>query len=243
MATFVIVHGGWGGGWEWTPVARKLRERGHETFTPTLTGLGEREHLGGTGTGVSDHVDDVVAVLEFEELTDVILCGHSYSGMVVTGTADRVPERIRLLVYLDAFVPDDGQAVRDLVPSEFTEEIMRLADERGDGRYPIPPDLLPPEGVLPEEVRASYVARLRPQTLPTFTEPVRLSGGAAGLPRAFVRCTHDDVMAPFAERARGEGWLYRELDAPHDLQLFDPEGAVAVLHDLATSPRLLETSR
>jgi pimeloyl-ACP methyl ester carboxylesterase len=242
MATFVIVHGGWGGGWEWTDVARKLRQQGHEVFTPTLTGLGEREHLGGQDTGLSDHIEDVVKVLEFEQLTDVVLCGHSYGGMVVTGAADRVAERIRLLVYVDAFVPDDGQAGRDLVPPEFAEEVMRSADERGDGRFPIPEDLLPPEGALSAERREAYIMRLRPQTLPTFTEPVRLSGAVDELARAFVRCTTDDIMAPFAERALAEGWTYRELATPHDPQLFDPEAITAILDDLATSVRHLEPS-
>ncbi len=102
MATFVIVHGGWGGGWEWTRVARKLRERSHEVFTPTLTGLGERAHLG-SRVALSDHIGDIVAVFRFEELREVVLCGQSYGGMVVTGVADRIPESIRLVAYLDAF--------------------------------------------------------------------------------------------------------------------------------------------
>ncbi len=121
MATFVIVHGAWGGGWEWTPVAGLLRQRGHDVFTPTLTGLGERTHLG-RDIGLADHIADVMAVLEFEALRDVVLCGHSYGGMVVTGVADRVADCIRQLVYLDALVPTHGQAVLDLVPDEFAQE-------------------------------------------------------------------------------------------------------------------------
>lgn len=143
MATFLIVHGGWGGGWEWTPVARLLRERGHEVFTPTLTGLGERAHLG-ADIALSDHIEDVAAVFRFEELRDVVLCGQSYGGMVVTGFADRIADSIRLLAYLDAFVPADGQALQDLVSSEF-RNLIRAAEEGGDGTLPYPQEVWPPE--------------------------------------------------------------------------------------------------
>jgi pimeloyl-ACP methyl ester carboxylesterase len=239
MATFLIVHGGWGGGWEWSPVARRLRERGHDVFTPTLTGLGERAHLG-ADIGLSDHIDDVLAVFTFEDLRDVVLCGHSYGGMVVTGVADRVPELIRLLVYLDALVPDDGQAARDLLPREFGDSLVDTAEGADDGKVPIPPELLPSEGSIAEDVRASYLERVRPHPAATLTEPVQLSGAVAGVRRAFVRCTRDldpdgDLLGPFAARARAEGWLYRELATAHDMQLLDPEGTAAVLDDLATS--------
>jgi pimeloyl-ACP methyl ester carboxylesterase len=240
MATFVIVHGGWGGGWEWTPVARKLRARGHEVFTPTLTGLGERAHLG-SDIRLSDHIDDVFAVFRYEELRDVVLCGHSYGGMVVTGVADRIPESIRLLTYLDAFVPEDGQAIKDLVSSEFRELILQVAEEGDDCRFPYPEELAPPEGLVREQTLARYMARTRPHPVATMTEPVRLSGAGERIPRAFVRCTGgekadaEEEIAPFAARARAEGWPYRESATPHDLHLFDPEGAAATLHDLATS--------
>lgn len=239
MATFVIVHGGWGGGWEWTPVARNLRERGHDVFTPTLTGLGERAHLG-SSIGLSDHIEDVLAVFTFEELRDVVLCGHSSGGMVVTGVADRVPDLIRLLIYLDAFVPNDGQTLQDLVPKEFGDSLLQAAEERGDGRMPIPSELLPPEGVIPDEVRTRYITRTRPHPAATLTEPICLSGAVTGLPRAFVRCSDEldpdnDLLGPFADRAQAEGWLYRELGTAHDLQLLDPEGTAAVLDELATS--------
>jgi pimeloyl-ACP methyl ester carboxylesterase len=230
MATFVISHGGWGGGWEWTPVARELRERGHEAFTPTLAGLGERRHRGLAGLGLSDHIEDVLAVLDFEQLDDVVLCGHSYSGMVVTGVADRAPARIRLLVHLDAFTPDDGQALLDLVP----EDVARgLRESMDGGGIPAPPDLLPPPGELPEDVRTGYIERLGPQPAATVTDPVHLTGAIDEVPRAFVRCAGGDDMEPFGQRAKAEGWLYREVATPHDLQLFDPVGTAAVLDDLA----------
>jgi pimeloyl-ACP methyl ester carboxylesterase len=233
MATFVLVHGGWGGSWEWTAVANSLRERGHQVFTPTLTGLGEREHIRPSEVHLSDHVDDVLAVIQFEELSDVILCGHSYGGMVVTGVADRVPDRIRLLVHLDSFAPKDGESLHDLLP-EFVDSLLEVAEARGDGRAPIPDEVLPPQRAGDETI-ARYIARLRPQSARTFTEPVRLSGGIDRIPRAYVHCTgyEDSIMGPFVARAAAEGWLYRELATQHDLHLFDPKGTVTILDELA----------
>jgi pimeloyl-ACP methyl ester carboxylesterase len=232
MATFVIVHGGWGGGWEWTPVARRLRDRGHEVFTPTLTGLGEREHIRPAEVTLSDHVDDVLATIDFEQLDDVMLCGHSYGGMVVTGVADRIPDRIRLLVYLDAFAPRDGESLHDLIP-DFIDALRAAAEERGDGRGPHPEELLPSEETLGEDA-VRYAQRVRPQSIATMTERARLTGGVDRVPRAYVECTGygDSIMGPFAARARAEGWLYRELATEHDLHLFDLEATAAVLEDL-----------
>lgn len=232
-ATFVIVHGGWGGGWEWTPIARELRARGYEVFTPTLTGLGERAHLGGERVGLSTHIEDVLAVLAFEELDDVVLCGHSYSGMVVTGVADRAPERIRLLVYLDAFAPRDGQALTDLLPAEFVKELLGSSES---GKIPIL--LSPPEGAVAEDVRQRYIARLRPHPVDTNTEVIQLSGSVERLPRALVRCTADPDKYLFegtARRAHEEGWIYREIESVHDLHLVKPEKTVSVLDDLGAS--------
>lgn len=243
MPTFVIVHGGFGGGWEWTPVARPLRQWGHEVFTPTLTGMGERYHLG-PRVGMAHHVEDIVAVLEFEDLRDVVLCGASYGGMAVTAAADRVAPRIALVVYVDALVPRDGQTGLELLPEWFADTVRVVADEQGHGWVPIPPAVLPPAGLIREAERARFVARLRPQPVATFTEAVRLTGAIDRLPRAFLRCTAGDLdvggdpIVPMAARARAEGWPYRELAAPHDPHLFDPAGTAAILHDLASTVSL-----
>jgi len=206
--------------------------------------MGERAHLGGPEVGLATHVEDVVAVLELEDLHDVILCAHSYGGMPATGAADRVSARIRLLVYVDALVPSDGQSAFDLLPDEFVDLARAAADEHGDGwRVTIPAALLPPEGLIAEDERARYVSRLGDQPLASFSEPINLSGTLDRLPHAFVRCTgaslgHDlggDPIAPMAARAQREGWLYRELVAPHDPQLSDPLGTAAVLAELAAA--------
>jgi pimeloyl-ACP methyl ester carboxylesterase len=238
MATFVIVHGAFGGGWEWTPVAGLLRRRGHAVFTPTLTGLGERSHLGPRG-GLATHVADVAAVLACEDLRAVVLCGASYGGLAVSAAAERAAERVALVVYVDALIPRDGQAGVDLLPPAFGATVRAAAGADGHGWVPIPAAARPPAGRLPAAAHARLLARLRPQPVATFTEPVRLSGALERLPRAFVRCTGgqfaagSDPIAPMAARARAAGWPYRELATPHDPHLFDPAGTAAVLHELA----------
>ncbi len=242
IATYVIVHGGWGGGWEWSEVAQLLCERGHRVFTPTLAGMGDRAEERVPDIGLETHVQDVVDVLEHEDLHDVVLCGHSYGGVPVTGAADRVPHRIGLVVYVDALVPRDGQSTFDLLPARFCTDAHTNAVDRGGMLcVPIPTALLPPKGLVPEAKWMSYVERLCDQPLRTFADPVRLQARTEP-PRAFVRCTGgqldgdlgDDPIAPMAARAEAEGWTYRELAAPHDPQLTHPSATAAVLHDLAS---------
>lgn len=238
MANYIIIHGGWGGGWEWTPVAARLREKGHTVFTPTLTGMGERQHLG-QDVGLYDHVQDIQAVIEFEELKNVILCGHSYGGMVITAVADRIPERISMLVYMDAFIPEHGQAIRDLLPAPFVDALIASAEERPDRKIAVPEQVLPPEGDIAEDIRQKYIARMRPQPVKTFLEAVALSGAVERLRRAYVRCTteldiDDDLLGPYAKKAKAENWPYRELATAHDMHLLDPDATAGVLHELAS---------
>ena len=168
-------------------------------------------------------------------------CGASYGGMAVTGAADRAHERIALLVYVDALVPVDGQSGIDLLPDGFGALVRAGADEHGHGWVAIPDAVLPPEGLIVDELRAGYVARLRDQPVATFTEPIHLAGASAGVRRAFIRCTGGeldvggDPIEPMAARARAEGWLYRELIAPHDPHLFDPTVTAVMLDELAAS--------
>jgi pimeloyl-ACP methyl ester carboxylesterase len=144
MATFVLVHPAWFGGWCWKKVATILRARGNEVFAPTLTGLGERAHLANREVGLGTHIDDVASVLKFEDIRDAILVGNSSGGMVITGVADRMPERIAHVVYLDAFVPEDGQSLFDIVPSERSQPMHELVQKEGDGW--LAPRFAPPNG-------------------------------------------------------------------------------------------------
>lgn len=238
MSTLFIVHGAFGGGWEWTEVADLLRALGHRVFTPTLSGFGERHHLG-PRTTLSTNVQDVISVLEFEDLRDVTLCGASYGGMAATGAADSAPQRIRMVVYVDALVPTDGQRGVDLLPPGFTEAVRAAAGPDGHGWVDMPPSLIAAIGDVPEAKREHFASRYRSQPVATFTDPIHLSGAVDRLRRAFVRCTAGgledvgDPIPPHAERARREGWIYRELDAPHDPHVFDPHATARLLDELA----------
>jgi pimeloyl-ACP methyl ester carboxylesterase len=128
-----VVHGGWDGGWAWRSVARELQAAGHEVFTPTLTGSGERAHLASPEVDLDTHILDIVKVLRYEDLHDVILVGLSNGGMVITGVAEWVPERIGHLIYMDAFSPQDGESLAGLLAPEVMARFERLAQTDGDG--------------------------------------------------------------------------------------------------------------
>jgi pimeloyl-ACP methyl ester carboxylesterase len=201
MATVLLIHGGWHGGWCWRWVAPRLRAAGHEVVTPTLTGLGDRAHLvGALGDSIDldTHVRDVVELLGYDDLDRVVAVGHSYGGMVLTGVADRAPARLAHLVYLDAFLPADGQALFDLLRPERREALTEAARQHGGGRLvpPPPPAML---GVTDEERAAWLAVRLTPQPLRTFTQPLRLTVPApASPPRSYVHCTEGAMALSFA---------------------------------------------
>jgi pimeloyl-ACP methyl ester carboxylesterase len=233
MATFVVAHGAWSAGWAWKKMRPRLRERGHELWTPTYTGLGERAHLASAAINLDTHIQDVCGLLVMEDLRDLILIGHSYGGMVATGVADREPGRIARLVYLDGFVPRDGQSAMDLHPPEMRERI-RSAVLGGDG-WRLPPNPLPPD--TPEDDLAWMTPRRIPQPAKTGEQPIRLTGAAERLPRTYIYCLQPrsgDVFRQFAERARAEpGWQYLEIDASHNPHITAPDALAAMLHDIA----------
>lgn len=225
MATIVIVHGWWSGGWYFQPTARRLRSLGHEVYTPTVTGVGERVHLASPEITLETHVQDIVNVIEFEDLSDVVLVGFSNGGMVVTPVADRIPERIRSVVYLDAFLPRDGESLHDIMP-ELAARMEEVAREKGDGWR------VPREPALP---------RRTPQPIRPFRDAVRLSNSAAAdIPRVYVlfegnTFPHAPVMARMAERARDSG--YRVITRPwdHIAPETEPEALADLLHQLAST--------
>ena len=242
MATFVLVQGACGGGWSWKKLAPLLRAAGHEVFTPTLTGLGERVHLGHPDVDLDTHVIDIVNVLAFEDLQDVILVGWSYGGMVITGVTDRVPERLAQLVYLDATVPEDGQELYDCWPDS---EAWRAEDEAraraiSEGwRHVYPDEALDVMGAdLSAEDRAWFLEKRTGQPLKTLTQPLRLRDPAAStLPRTYIHCTigidPDEPEPAFLERARTDsGWRYLPLSASHLAHISAPRETADVLLSL-----------
>ncbi len=237
MADYLLVHGAWHGGWCWKRVARLLRASGHEVFTPTLTGLGERKHLMSPEIGLETHIADVLGVMEYEDLRDVILVGHSYAGMVVTGVAYRAPDRIAQLVYLDAFVPEDGKALVDYQSPETRKLFVERTQTEGEG-YKLPA-VIPPEafGVTDEADLAWVRPRMDPHPLKTKLDPVRLIDGQGALiPRTFIWCNNppDIPFVQFAERARKDkSWRFYELAAGHDAMITKPKELTGLLLGLA----------
>ncbi len=235
MAAFLVAHGAWSAGWAWKKMHPLMRSRGHRLVTPTYTGLGERAHLAHPGIDLDAHIDDMLAVLHYEDLTDVVLVGHSYGGMVATGVADRAPAKIARLVYLDAFVPRQGEALFDLVSAEARAGMRKAADEAGDG-WRIPPNPLPPDT---DQIDVSWIMPRRVmQPRKTFEQPVRLAGAGGQLPRSYIYCTRPspgDVFRQFAERARSERtWRSLEIDASHSPHVTAPAVLADLLAGLAT---------
>jgi pimeloyl-ACP methyl ester carboxylesterase len=253
MTNYVLVPGAWLGGWAWEPVADQLRRQGHEVHAVTLTGLGDRAHLATPEVDLDTYIADVVGLVEAEGLNDVVLVGHSYAGHVVTGVADRIPDRIGLLAYLDAGPSPDGTAFMDLQAPEARELIERLVEEAGEGwKIPLPSweDL---EGVmgaslegLGDEERARMRAGATPQPVRTWTQPLSLKHPAreelpkllisSSIPLAQVRQMIDSGHPWFAALA-GPQWSFLELPTGHWPMFSVPDALASLLAGLEVPGR------
>src|SRR5262249_20466701 len=182
QVTFLVAHGAWSAGWAWKKMHPLMSAAGHGLITPTYTGLGEREHLASPSNDLETHIQDVLAVIKYEDLRNVVLIGHSYGGMVATGVADRARERIAQLIYLDAFVPKNGQSLLDLLPPQARQQLQDRV-RAGDG-WRVPPNPTPPDT---SEADAKWIAERRlPQSLKTFVKSMRLSAADITMPRRFI---------------------------------------------------------
>jgi pimeloyl-ACP methyl ester carboxylesterase len=232
MTNYLLVHGAWHGGWCWKRVARLLRATGHEVFTPTLTGLGERVHLLNTDVELDTHIQDVLGVLKYEDLRNVVLVGHSYGGMVISGVAEKAVERLAHLVYLDAFVPNDGQSSADFQPAEVLAMRKEKTRTEGDG-YKLPCSPAENFGITNEEDLAWVKQRLNPHPFKTMLNTVQLTNPkAAQIPRTYIYCNNPPIgpFGQFAERLRtDESWQYRELATGHDAMITEPEQLAELL--------------
>lgn len=243
MSRFVLIHPAWLGGWCWRKLVPLLEAEGHEVHTPTLTGLGERAHLAHRGIDLHTHITDIVEMLEFEDLHEVVLGGNSSAGMVITGVAERVPDRIAELVYIDAFVPEHSQCLLDLVPPDRRAAMERLVETEGNGwllpRFGPPPwEQFVPQSweVTDPDDLAWMLARLRPTPFGHFTTPLsRGNPAAARLPRTYVRSSRwpHPGFDRFAETAEREpGWRLCRLDASHLAYITSAADLAAVLLEL-----------
>ncbi|MFE3828415.1 alpha/beta hydrolase [Streptomyces sp. NPDC059092] len=221
MSTYLLVHGAWHSGECWERVVPSLESAGHRVFAPSLTGYGDKAHLAGRETGLYTHVDDIVGLITGEDLTEVVLVGHSYAGLVISSVANQVPDRIARLVHLDAMVPEDGESAADVQPMTRTLIDLALRSESG-WRIPPPPEMPPPSGLFgvtdPADI-AWLRTMLSDQPVRCLQQPVRLDNPAMNaIPRAHIHCT---VGVP-------EGIVRRPVPA------IQPNGTPAQVWELAT---------
>ncbi len=222
--TFLVCHGAWSAGWAWRKMRPLLNTATTTLVTPTMTGVGERAHLGGPNVTLDTHIEDILAVVGMEDLSDIVLIGHSYGGLVATGVADRLKPRIAHLVYLDAFVGENGKSLYGML-----------------GRAIPPPgaDWRVPPRATPADTSAADLAwitpRRTPQPLGAFVTPLRV-GGPPAMPVTYIRCTRlepGDPMGASARVARDRGWRTVEIDASHNPHITAPDALAAILLDIA----------
>ena len=225
--TFVLVHGAWHGGWCWTRVSPLLRVAGHTVFTPTLTGLGERSHLLTRDVDLDTHITDIVQVLQYEDLQNVVLVGHSYAGMVITGVADKASDRISQLVYLDAMLPENGKAITDYSQRPYAP----ITEDSWHDAAALPQEY----GVTNERDVAWVRKRLTDMPRKCMTQPLKLADDKSRrIKGAYILCSTRPFAGEAAGRAKQRGYRYRELkSAGHDAMITQPRELTKILIELA----------
>jgi pimeloyl-ACP methyl ester carboxylesterase len=228
MANFVLVHGAWHGGWCYARVAKILRTAGHDVFTPTLTGLGERSHLLRDGVNLDTHVQDVLNVVEWEGLDRLVLCGHSYGGIVATAVADAIAEKLTAVVYLDAFIPENGDTTIGLLAPERQKALQEEAGRNG-GLAVAPPDVSM-YGVNAND-KDWVQAKVTPHPFASFTQPIRLTGACRSINRIYVYAKGEVISAPYYEKClRDPDWtVYVTEQGGHDQMIDDPITVAGIL--------------
>jgi len=225
MATFVLVHGGWAGNMVWRELAPRLRKAGHDVYAPTLTGIGARKHLLNREIDLDTHIQDVVGVIDDADLSDIVLVGHSYGGMVISGVADRVPEKVASLVYLDAFLPENGQSCLSLLPPG-----VRLAAVPGEDwlAAPIPSASF---GFKRPELIALWDGKSGPHPLATLTQPVQLTGAIGSVKqKMYILATEPARFTQFYDKVKNDpGWMVHTLSCTTFIQLEMPDELTAIL--------------
>lgn len=226
MADYLCIHGGWAGGWQWSGPADLLARMGHRVFRPSLTGMGERYHLAAPETNLSLHIRDVLQVIEYEGLADFILVGFSYGGMIATGVTDRIPEKIRFLVYLDAFIPRPGESLFDIFGSKITDRLDSISESFGEG-WKIPHF-------------DTYDPRLTDQPIETGREKLAFSQASVdSVPGVYIECTRKPeswtftpILKRIAEEYRARGGTCIPFETDHFPMHSNPRGLANLLHEI-----------
>ena len=227
--TFILVHGAWHGGWAWRRVIDRLRARGHAVFAPTLTGLAERAHLLRPGIDLSLHIADVLGVIKYEQLRDIVLVGHSYGGCVISGIAEAMPDAIQSIVFLDAFIPDNGNSTLDLVQPA-VQEVIRGALARGEITVPVRDAAA---FKVNEKDRAWVDSLATPQPIATMTEKLMLTGARERIAKkTYIRASgypNVSFEKALARVKADPSWRTYEVPCGHDVMIDDPERLTEIL--------------
>ena len=230
MTNFVLVHGAWLGGWCWQRVAQRLRAQKHNIFSPSLSGLGDRAHLLNDDIDLETHISDITGIVESYDLSDVVLCGHSYGGMIITAVADQLPGNIRALVYLDALVPEDGQSMFDTVPQSFEDTFNEQA--AATGGKTVPPMTAEAFGVN-EGDRAWVDEKGTDHPLKCFNQPIRLTGTYKAITnRHYILAPsfeHPSTHGTYNQLKEDTAWQSHTLEGGHHLMIDNPDGVVQIL--------------
>jgi len=231
--TFLVCHGAWSAGWAWKKMHPLMQAAGHRLVTPSYTGLGERAHLAHPGLDLNSHIEDMLNVIKYEDLRDIVLVGHSYGGMVATGVADRARDKVKQLIYIDAFVPEDGQSLLDLYEAD-RPRIQELL-KSGDG-WRVPPNPTPPD-TSPADMEWLSERRVH-MPVKCFEAKLKLEGGPLTLPRSYIYATRiapADTFGRFSKMTKGNpAWSYYEIDASHSPNVTAPEALMALLQKIAS---------
>jgi pimeloyl-ACP methyl ester carboxylesterase len=234
MTTIVLVHGAWAGAWSWKGAAKLLRQRGFDVYAPSMTGIAERSHVAPEHVSLASHVADIAGLMRYEELENVLLVGHSYGGMVITGAADREPDRVAGMIYLDAFVPESGQSLWDLVGPQGEAQHRKMAQDFDGGKsVPRPPS---PTALSP--VDAERIGRMfTPQPIKTLADKfVSVRAEQTWPKRHYILCRAYAGSSFHAIAARvkdAPGWSYGEFDALHDVPRTDPKLVADAIAEIA----------
>ena len=231
--TFVLVHGTSYGGWCWRRVADRLEAMGHKVYTPTLTGVGERSHLMSASINLDTHILDIVNVILWENLDDVVLCGHSYGGWIISGVVEKILPKISSIVFLDAFMPENGQKGLDLNSPQAREAVLMAIREGKVSRPPVPAEYY---GVN-EADRAWVDSKTTPQPIGISLQPIVLTGARDRVPKktyvrahGYVQPSFDDALAKVK---KDPSWRIYELNCGHDVMLDMPDRMIEILLESA----------
>ncbi len=232
MKNFVLVHGAWHGAWCWRRVDEPLRRAGHSVHAPTLTGLADRSHLLSREISLETHIHDVANLLRWHDLDRVVLCGHSYGGMIVTAVADRMPERVRAIVYVDAGIPEDGQRAIDTLTPARRQELLDGIRDAGQGWF-APPTPAKRMGVTDPRDIEWIDARCTPHPARTLTEPIHLTGAQRSIPRRIYILASANVGSAYhaihARLRQDPGWETHAISSGHEMMITHPDHLAEIL--------------